>query len=151
MGFTGKYYIRRQSGETTLGQNLHLMKYLILFIIIFFAFSSCSRDHRINDYTQLVDRADQVIFYKRVADSFAVSKKVDSPRQLQDLKAILKRNITPEDQKQFIATYKIELYSTGKLLGMLLISDIKEKPFVNFTTNNFAFGFRLTYGIGMSL
>ena len=63
----------------------------------------------------------------------------------------MKRNIKPEYQRKFIAQQKIEIYKQGKLLGVLLISGTKEDPFVNFTNEKFGFGFKLTYGIGMSL
>jgi hypothetical protein len=128
------------------------MKYLaFLFTIGLLLLFSCSRDKRLDDYFQLVDSADKIVFYARHADTFAITKSVDSLEYLENLKNILKRNIKIESQRKFIAQQKIEIYRHEKLLGILLISGTKEHPFVNFTNDKFGFGFKLTYGIGMSL
>ena len=111
---------------------------------------SCSRDNRLNDYSKIVDSADKIVFYARQADTFAIAYSADSLEHLQSVKNILKRNIKPEDQRKFIAHQKIEIYKQQKLLGVLLISGINEDPFVNFTSDRFGFGFKMTYGIGMS-
>ena len=111
---------------------------------------SCSRDKRLNDYTKIVDTSDKIVFYARQADTFAIAYSADSLEHLQGVKDILKRNIKPEDQRKFIAQQKIEIYKDQKLLGVLLISGINEDPFVNFTCDRFGFGFKMTYGIGMS-
>ncbi len=128
------------------------MKYLtFLFTISLLFLFSCSRDERLDAYTQIVDNADKIVFYVRHADTFAITKSIDSLEHLKNLKNILKRNIKPEYQRKFMAQQKIEIYRHDKLLGTLLISGITEKPFVNFTNDTFGFGFRLTYGIGNSL
>ena len=67
------------------------------------------------------------------------------------IKNILKRNIKPEGKGDIVATNKIEIYHFQSLTGILLIETSDQKGFVNFTGNEFHFGFRLTYGIGMSL
>jgi len=112
---------------------------------------SCSKKDTLNKYYQIVGSADKIIFYARAADTFAVTKNIDSLEHLQNIKHILKRHVQPEVQRKFIAQYKIEIYNHGKLSGALLISGRKENPFVNFTNDKFGFGFKLTYGIGMSL
>ena len=128
------------------------MKYLtFLFTVGLLFLISCSRDKRLDDYLRIVDSADKIVFYARHADSFAITRSVDSLEYLQNLKIILRRNIKPEMQRKFIAQQKIEIYKQEKLLGILLISRTKENPFVNFTNGTFGFGFKLTYGIGMSL
>jgi hypothetical protein len=128
------------------------MKYFtFLFIPCLLLLFSCSRDKRLDDYNKIVDSADKIVFYARQADTFAIIKTVDSLGYVQNLKNILKRNIKPDYQRKFIAQNKIEIYRHEKLLGVLLISGTKEDPFVNFTNEKFGFGFKLTYGIGMSL
>lgn len=128
------------------------MKYLIfLFTLSLLLLFSCSRDKRLDHYAQIIDSADKIVFYARHADIFAITKNVDSLVYLRNIKNILKRNIKPEYQRKFIARHKIEIYRHEKLLGVLLISGPKEDPFVNFTNGTFGFGFKLTYGIGMSL
>lgn len=122
-----------------------------LFSICLLFLFSCSKDKRLDDYAQIVDSADKIVFYARHADTFAISKIVDSLAYLENLKNILKRNIKIETQRKFIAQQKIEIYRQEKLQGLLLISGTKEHPFVNFTNDKFGFGFKLTYGIGMSL
>ena len=127
------------------------MKYLtFLSTIGLLLLSSCSRDKQLDDYTQIVDSADKIVFYERHADTFSITMSLDSLEHLQNLKNILKRNIKPEYQRKFIAQRKIEIYKHQKLLGVLLISGTNEDPFVNFTNDTFGFGFKLTYGIGMS-
>lgn len=126
------------------------MKYITLALVLWLL-SSCARDKRLDDYYQIVDRADKILFYSKIDDTFILSKEVDSVAHLQNLKNILKRHIEPESQRKFVASQKIEIYEHGNLLGVLLISDPKENPFVNFTNDKFGFGFKLTYGIGMSL
>ncbi|MFI5406331.1 MAG: hypothetical protein ACHQ1D_07435 [Nitrososphaerales archaeon] len=127
------------------------MKYLtFLSTIGLLLVFSCSRDKQLDDYTQIVDSADKIVFYERHADTFSITMSVDSLEHLQNLKNILKRNIKPEYQRKFIAQRKIEIYKHQKLLGVLLISGTNEDPFVNFTNDTFGFGFKLTYGIGMS-
>jgi hypothetical protein len=123
---------------------------IFTYSLLFFLFS-CSRDNRLADYNRIVDSGDKIIYYTRIADSFATTKIVDSVAHLQNLKSIFKRNIEPEYQRKFIAQHKIEIYKQGKLSGVLLLSGSKETPFVNFTCDKFGFGFKLTYGIGMSL
>ena len=127
------------------------MRYLIfsstLGLLLLF---SCSRDKHLDDYSRIIDSADKIVFYTRHADTFAIIHSVDSLEHLQNLKDILKRNIKPEYQRKFIAKEKIEIYRHQKLLGVLLISGLNEDPFVNFTNGKFGFGFKLTYGIGMS-
>lgn len=128
------------------------MKYLtLIFIPFLLLLSSCSGDKRLHNYNQIVDSADKIVIYARHADTFAITNTIDSLEYLQNLKNILKRNIIPEAQRKFIARHRIEIYSHEKLLGVLLISENKDDPFVNFTNDSFEFGFRLTYGIGMSL
>jgi hypothetical protein len=128
------------------------MKYIIFLIALCLLFLfSCLRDKRLDDYFQIVDSADKIVFYSRHNDTFAIASSVDSLEYLQNLKNILKRNIKPESPREFIAQHKIEIYNHEKLLGVLLISGLNGKPFVNFTNDQFGFGFRLTYGIGMSL
>ena len=129
------------------------MKVFSIFIltIIYLLLFSCSRDRRLQDYTQIVDSADKIVFYFRHGDTFVITKSVESSEHLHNLKNILKRNIKPENQRKFIAQQKIEIFGHEKLLGVLLINGTKEDPFVNFTNAKFGFGFKLTYGIGMSL
>ena len=126
------------------------MKYLI-FILAFVCLFSCSRNEKFETYSKIIDSADQFRYYIRNNDTFTLTKKVIISEQVQSLKNILKRNIEPELQQKFIAYHKIEIYRKGDLQGALLISGSKEYPYVNFTNGNFGFGFRLTYGIGMSL
>lgn len=125
-----------------------LLQALVPLLLILY---SCNEDKRLADYSTIVDGADKIVFYTRMGDTFSRTREVVSPDQLADLKAILKRNIKPETQRKFIANHKIEMLSYGKVTGVLLISGIKENPFVNFKSDNLGFGFRLTYGIGMSL
>jgi hypothetical protein len=85
------------------------MKYLILlFALILLILASCSRDNRLKDYDQIVENADKIIFYSRIADTFAISRSVDSLKYLQNLKGILKRHIEPEPERKFVASNKIE-------------------------------------------
>ena len=88
-----------------------------------------------------------MVFYKNVDNTFILTRKVDSSEHLQNLKNILQRNIKPEYQSKFVSNYKIEIYNLGQLSGVLLIGSEN----VNFINNKLAFGFKLTYGIGMSL
>jgi hypothetical protein len=126
------------------------MKYFTLLLVIL-CLSSCSRDKRLDTYYLIVDRADKLKYYIRNGNTFTLTRETDSPEQLQSQKNILKRNIEFDLQRKFIPGYKIEIYKEGKLLGTLLINTSKESPFVNFQNKNFGFGFKLTYGIGMSL
>jgi hypothetical protein len=128
------------------------MKYFTFLIgIVWLTLSSCSTDKRLDGYKRIVDDADKIVFYTRVADSFIVTSKVDSLEYLQNLKDIFQRNIKPEPQTKFIAQHKIELYNREQLTGVLLISGTTTGGLVNFINDQFSFGFKLTYGIGMSL
>ena len=126
------------------------MKYLIPGVILLIL-SSCSTDKRLDDYNQIVDSADKILFYTKVTDTFALTKNVVSAEQLHNLKSILKRDVERQYQRKFIPKHKIEIYKRGNLVGVLFISATKEDPFVNFKNDTFGFGFKLTYGIGMSL
>src|SRR3982751_1601354 len=128
------------------------MKVLVsVFCLFLLVLVSCSRDGGLDKYIQIVDRADSIVFYIRDADTFIVTKKVESLNSLKSLKSILKRNIEPQIQRTFLPQYKILFYQDHTYLGALLISGTKENPFANFTNGSFSFGFKLTYGIGMSL
>ncbi len=126
------------------------MKYLTV-IFALMAFYSCSRFRELDKYYDIVDSTDKVEYYTRINDTFALSSEVVSLNELLSLKGILKRHIEPGDQRIFIPTDKIELYNRGRLLGSLIINASRENFYVNFQGQNFGFGFRLTYGIGMSL
>ena len=128
------------------------MKYKLLFsLLIVLLFSSCAQDRKLEKYTRLVEASDKIILYKRIADTFAVTEQIFAREDLRSFKQILTRNIKPELQQSFYASHKIVLLKNEKPLGVLLISANTEQPFVNFTNEQFRFGFPLTYGIGMRL
>jgi hypothetical protein len=123
----------------------------LLIVMTALVLSSCSRDRRLDDYYHIVDSADKVIIYAKTVDTFSITRTIDSLGQLKNMKNTLKRHIKPETQRIFIPTNKIEIYRDGKMQGVLVISGSNEDPFVNFVSDKFGFGFKLTYGIGMSL
>jgi hypothetical protein len=126
------------------------MKYFIFFVITVIL-SSCSGDKRLEKYYQIVDSADNLKYFIKDVNTFTLTKEIVSFEQLQNQKNILKRHIELDLQRKFLPKYKIEIYREEKLIGTLLINNSKDYPFVNFQNENFGFGFKLTYGIGMSL
>ena len=96
-------------------------------------------------YNQIVDSADKIEISKLVDNDWKLESEVAGKEELQFLKDVLKRNINPETQRKFKADKKFEIVKDDKVVGQLLILH----PFVNFTSDNLGFGFRLTYGIGM--
>jgi hypothetical protein len=123
---------------------------LLGFILLVLA--ACTfNDTRVATYNSITARADKLIFYNNVADSFIAYKTVDAAEPLQDMKNILERNIKPVSEEKFVANYKIEFYTLNHLEGVLLISHSKENPLAKFISVPSEFCFKLPYGIGMSL
>ena len=125
------------------------MNYLIFFLASIFLFSCSNKEFE--TYSKIVDIADQFKYYDRDNDTFVLYKVVIAPEDVQNLKNIFKRHIEPELQKRFTPQNKIEIYKQSNLLGVFLINGSHKDPFVNFKGENLWFGFKCTYGIGMSL
>ena len=117
----------------------------IIGLTIILTLSCCARDNRLEVYNQIVDSADKIKISKLVDNDWKLESEVAGKEKLQFLKDVLKRNINPETQRKFKADKKFEIVKDDKVVGQLLILH----PFVNFTSDNLGFGFRLTYGIGM--
>ena len=113
--------------------------------------NSCSRDERIEKYDKIINDCDRVKIYTRTDNDFNLIKEIIDKDDLLTLKTILKRDINPEMQEKFIANKRFEILKGDKVVGQLMINDSKERPFANFVSDDFGFGFRLTYGIGMYL
>ena len=121
------------------------MKTITFLFSLLFLFS-CSKRGTLDKYYQIVDSSNKVVYYTKINGVFIITREATVDEHLQTSKNILKRNIKPEEQRNITPTNKIEIYKNEKVIGTLLISD-----FVNFNSANLKFGFRLTYGIGMSL
>jgi len=126
------------------------MKYIALCFIIL-ALSSCSNNSNITKYNKIINEADTFKIYKRVNNTLVLKKLIFQPDYLKSLKGILTRHVNSEYQRKFIPNATIEIYKGNKLNGTLLIATSKENSFVNFSSTDFGFGFKLTYGIGMYL
>ena len=118
----------------------------IVFITILLSLYSC-KDKRVAHYERLVDAADRIVIRNQeTIDSLVIAA---SP-ELNNVKAILKRNIRPQSPVKFFPKRSIVLYSQTQQIGMLLIS-LGETPSVNFRSDSLNITFPLTYGIGRML
>jgi hypothetical protein len=123
-----------------------------IFQLLFVTFLiSCSQDERLVKYNSIVDKCDKVRIYKSAYAESTLLREISNQDDLRILKQILKRKIEPEIQRKFIPSMKYELIKDNKQIGVLLINDSNEDPFVNFQNEDFGFGFKLTYGIGTYL
>lgn len=116
-----------------------------------FLLTSCSADKRIEKYGRLIDDCDRVKIYQLTDKADNLIKEIGDKNELQTLKDILKRNVKPELEKKFKADKRYEIIQGDKVVGQILIKDTGDEPFANFVSDDFGFGFRLTYGIGMYL
>ncbi len=117
-----------------------------LFIMILIALISC-KNQNFQKYKSIVQKADKFeIYYK------SVNKTVRIPEQdIDKFKDILTRNVKPELQRKFINKVRVDFYKNGNRIAFLMINNGNPSPFVNFNSDNLNFGFRLTYGIGMTI
>ena len=122
------------------------MKAIQLIFILFLALTACS-DSTINKYNSIVDRVTSIeINFVKSNRTIELDK-----NQVEIFKDILKRNIEPKLQPEFIADIQIDLFENESLIGSLIITNSETKPFVNFDSGDLNFGFQLTYGIGQYL
>jgi hypothetical protein len=119
---------------------------LPIIIAILFSLYSC-KDRRVSQYEQIVDNADKIVIINQEQNDSLV---LTTAPMLANMKKVLKRNISPESPRKFMAERSFALYRGGEKTGVLLIS-IGSKPYVNFRSDGLNMTFPLTYGIGMSL
>jgi hypothetical protein len=124
---------------------------LLIGLTIIVLLNSCSWDERIEKYEQIINDSDKFKIYVRTDNDFKLIKKIIDKDDLVTLKTILKSDINLEIQEKFTADKRIEILQGDKVVGQLMINDSKERPFVNFVSDDLGFGFRLTYRIGMYL
>lgn len=72
-------------------------------------------------------------------------------QQVENFKEILTRNVKPELQRKFINDVRVDFYKNSNRIAFLRITNGKASPFVNFNSDSLNFGFRLTYGLGMTI
>jgi hypothetical protein len=125
--------------------NMRLLIGLTFIILL----NSCSTDERIDKYNKIIDDCDKVKIFRKTDNDFKLVIEIKGKDELMNLKTILKRDINPEMQEKFLADKRFEIFKGEKVIGQLLINESDERPFVNFVCNDFGFGFKLTYGIGM--
>ena len=70
---------------------------------------------------------------------------------LNKYKTVLTRAVQPEGQKPIRNDFSIELYNRNHKIGDLSIQLDHLIPFANFNSGKLKFGFRVSYGLGMSL
>ncbi len=122
------------------------MKFIKVIILILFFAASCN-DNKLQNYERIVNSADKFeIHYKNTGRIITIPDSLKS-----NIKNILTRDIKPESQRKFINDVSIQLYKGGIKSGTLMITNNATKPFVNFKSDSLNFGFRLTYGIGMTI
>jgi|694.fasta_scaffold46661_4 hypothetical protein len=125
------------------------MKRQLIKLTLLILLTSCTTDKRIEKYGRLIDDCDKITIYKLTDNSDNLIKEIGDKDELKNLKDILKRNVKPELQKKFKADKRFDIIKHDKVIGQILINDTGDEPFANFVTDDFGFGFRLTYGIGM--
>jgi hypothetical protein len=118
-------------------------------LTFFILLNSCSTDETLNKYNKIIDDCDKVKIFRKTGEDFKLVMEITDRDELMTLKAILKRDVNPEMQGKFLADKRFEIYKGDHVIGQLLIKESDETPFVNFVCDDFGFGFRLTYGIGM--
>ena len=102
---------------------------------------------RLKEYYRLIDVTDRaVVRFRDSPDSIVINK---GPR-LDNFKKLLKRNVRPESPRKFLFEKNVVLYSYGRKLGSLIVSD-DEKAYVNFHSDSVNLTFQLTYGLGTAL
>jgi len=126
--------------------NIRPIKLTLLILL-----ASCTTDKRIEKYSRLIGDCDKIRIYEVTDKADNLIKEIGGLEELQNLKDILRRNIKPELQKKFKADKRYEIINGDKVVAQILINDTGDEPFANFVTDDFGFGFRLTYGTGMHL
>ena len=123
---------------------------LLIGLTFILVFNSCSEDARLEKYNKIIDACDKVRVYKKlVGNDFELVKEIVGKKELLILKQILKSGINPEIRMKFVADKRFEIFKGNKVVGYILTNGSKERPFANFVNDEFGFGFRLPYRIGM--
>lgn len=122
------------------------MKRLLQILILSLTLTACAQV-KVTRYNSIVDQVTRVeIDFKNLDKRIKLDK-----IQVENFKAILKRNIEPEAQQKFVTDIQVDLYDNESRIGFLMITENQTKAFVNFGSDDLNFGFQLTYGIGQYL
>lgn len=122
------------------------MKRLLQILILSLTLTACAQV-KVTRYNSIVDQVTRVeIDFKNLDKRIKLDK-----IQVENFKAILKRNIEPEAQQKFVTDIQVDLYDNESRIGLLMITENQTKAFVNFGSDDLNFGFQLTYGIGQYL
>lgn len=123
-----------------------MMKSLFKILLLGLALTSCGPS-KTDRYTSIINQTTRIkIEYLKFDEVIELDKS-----QTEVFKAILKRNVEPENQRKFQADIRVELYDNNEQIGVLTITDNGSTAFVNFDSEDLHFGFLLTYGIGQYL
>lgn len=118
----------------------------LFIILISIALISC-KDSKLQQYERIVKEADRFeIYYKATGKTVSIPKE-----QIDNFKDILTRNVKPELQRKFINDVQVNISKNNKRTAFLRIANGGTNPFANFSSDGLNFGFRLTYGIGMTI
>lgn len=120
----------------------------VLALLLILSVASCSGDKRLELYNTLIKDCDKIKIYVLVDDEFKLKEETANEDELKTLKDMLTRGIKPEAHRKFKADKRIEILKHDKVVAQLLISSSTNRPFANVVTDDFGFGFGLTYGIG---
>lgn len=98
-------------------------------------------------YKQIAQKADKFEIFYRIANTTVIIP----DQEVAAFRNVLARNVEPEFQRKIVGDTRINFYKSGERIAYPLIHDDDENAFVNFSSNNVNFGFRLTYELGQTL
>lgn len=117
---------------------------LVLLLVSTLALISC--DNRLNNYDELVNGADSIVFAYNIEGKYREAQFVADSSNLQLIKKLLTRNIEISEVNHFIGGTRIQLFKDDDITGTIEISGTE--ALMNFEGDGFEFGSGLTHDLG---